>query len=68
MNNKEVVAKVSMKSGVNFADCQKVLDAFEEVLSDELSNSKNVGSAFDKIYKVLSFLKNKKGDFNEKHN
>lgn len=60
MNNAEVVAKVAEKSGVNVDDCKKVLDAFEEVLSDELSNSKDIGSAFDKVYKVMSFFKNKK--------
>lgn len=62
MNNREVVAKVSELSGVHFDDCQKVLNAFEEVLSDELSNSKDIGRAFDKVIKVMDFLKNKKGD------
>lgn len=57
MNNNEVVAKVSERSGVNFNDCQKVLSAFEDVLSDELSNSKDISSAFDKVYKALSFFK-----------
>lgn len=61
MNNAEVVAKVAEKSGVNADDCKKVLDAFEEVLSDELSNSKDISSAIDKVYKVISFFKNKKG-------
>ncbi|MEW9502819.1 HU family DNA-binding protein [Jeotgalibacillus marinus] len=60
MNNTEVLEEVSEKSGINIDDCKKVLDAFEEVLSDEMSNSENVSSAFDKVYKVLSFLKNKK--------
>ncbi|MDQ0339709.1 hypothetical protein J2S00_002502 [Caldalkalibacillus uzonensis] len=46
------------KIGVNINDCKKVLDAFEEVLNDELSHSKDVSSAFDKVYKVLH--KNKK--------
>ncbi len=60
MNKAEVVALVSEKSGVNAADCQKVLDMFEQVLSDELANSKRVGDAFDKVYNILSFFKNKK--------
>ncbi|PWA09753.1 hypothetical protein DCC39_12375 [Pueribacillus theae] len=60
MNNTEVMMKVSEVSGINIDDCQKVLNAFEEVLSDELTHSKDVSNAFDKIYKVLSFLKNKK--------
>lgn len=41
MNNTEVLEEVSEKSGINIDDCKKVLDAFEEVLSDELSNSEN---------------------------
>lgn len=60
MNNTEMVAKVSEKSGVNMNDCQKVLDAFEEVLSDELAHSEDVSSAFEKVYSVLHFFKNKK--------
>lgn len=60
MNNAEVVAKVSVKSGVTVDDCNKVLNAFEEVLSHELSNSPSVGGAFDKIYNVMSYFKDRK--------
>lgn len=60
MNKSEVVIKVSEKSGINQDDCSKVLNAFEEVLSGQLSDSKSISSAFDKIYSVLSFIKNKK--------
>lgn len=60
MNHTEVVAKVSEKSGINMDDCNKVLKAFEEVLGDELAHSKEVGSAFDKVYKILHFFKTKK--------
>lgn len=60
MNNAEVVAKVSEKSGVTVDDCNKVLNAFEEVLSHELSNSPSVGGAFDKIYNVMSYFKDRK--------
>lgn len=59
MNKAEVLTKVSEKSGVNVDDCQKVLDTFEEVLSDELSQSKDISSAFDKVYKVFHYFKNK---------
>ncbi len=55
-----MVLKVSQKSGINSPDCQKVLDALEQVLNEELENSKGVGDAFDKVYKILSFFKNKK--------
>lgn len=60
MNNTEVVAKVSEKSGVTIEECSKVLKAFEEVLSDELSDSKLVSSAFDKVYKAVSYFKERK--------
>ncbi|QQK78985.1 HU family DNA-binding protein [Salicibibacter cibi] len=59
MNKTETIAKVAEESGVSIEDCQKVLDAFEDVLSAELSQSKDVRSAFDKVYKVLHFFKNK---------
>lgn len=61
MNNAEVVARVSELSGVNVADCEKVLQALETVLSDELSHSESVGNAFDKIYNVLNYFKQRKG-------
>lgn len=52
--------KVSEMSGVNLTDCKNVLDAFEEVFSNELSQSGGAMNVFDKIYKVMSFIKNKK--------
>lgn len=60
MNNTEVTLKVSEKSGVPVEDCQKILNALEDVLSDELSNSKDVGNAFEKVYNILSYFNNKK--------
>lgn len=60
MNNAEVIAKVSEKSGIAAEDCGKVLKAFEEVLSHELSNSPSVGGAFDKIYNVMNYFKDRK--------
>ena len=40
MNKREIITKVSERSGISWEECEKVLDAFEEVLSDELSSSK----------------------------
>jgi len=60
MNKMEVIAKVSEKSGVSINECQKVLDAFEEVLDSELSQSKNVSTALDKVVDVMTFLTKKK--------
>ncbi len=60
MNKREIITKVSERSGISWEECEKVLDAFEEVLSDELSSSKKMSGAFDKVYKLMSFLKGKK--------
>ena len=57
MNKREIITKVSERSGISWEECEKVLDAFEEVLSDELSSSKKMSGAFDKVYKLMSFLK-----------
>lgn len=60
MNKEGVILKVSEKSGVNEDDCKIVLSAFEEVVSNHISDSKGVGVAFDTIYKIMSFIKSKK--------
>ena len=60
MNKREIITKVSERSGISWEECEKVLDAFEEVLSDELSSSKKISGAFDKVYKLMSFVKGKK--------
>lgn len=58
MNKKETIEKVSQISQVSISDCEKVLDAFEIVLSNELEDSKGIRSFFDKVYKLMSILKN----------
>ena len=60
MDKTEMIAKVSVESGIGVEECEKVLDAFEEVLSEELATSKRVGNIFEKVYKIMSFLKGKK--------
>lgn len=64
MNKTNLVIKVSEISGVDINNCKRVLDAFEEVLGDELSNSDSVGNAFDKIYKMMDSLKKRKDSKN----
>ena len=59
MNKTEIARKVSERSGVEFEECRKVIDAFEKVLEEELADSKGLGGAFDKIYNVMSFFKGK---------
>lgn len=59
MNKKEVITRVSGISEVDENDCRKVLDAFEQTLSDELSNSGGARNAFGKVYKMMSFIRNK---------
>lgn len=60
MNKKELVIKVSAKAQVSEEECLKVINAFEEVLSEEFSDSGSAGSAFDKAYRIMSFFKKQK--------
>lgn len=60
MNKAEVLEKTAEKSGVGMEECKKVLNAFEDVLTNELSQSNNISHALDKIYHFWSFLKSKK--------
>ena len=64
MNKTEIARKVSERSGVEFEECRKVIDAFEKVLEEELADSKGLGGVFDKIYNVMSFFKGKKEEKN----
>jgi nucleoid DNA-binding protein len=57
MNKKETLEKISEISQVNISDCEKVVDALERVLTEELETSKGISSAFDKVYKIMSFFK-----------
>ena len=57
MNKKEVVKKVSQLSGVGYSDCEKVIDALEEVFSEELETSNGIRNAFGKVHKLMEFLK-----------
>lgn len=59
MNKKEVIEQVSYLSAVSSADCNKVLMALEEVLSSELKATKGTRNIFDKLYKLMTILKNK---------
>lgn len=60
MNKKETIIKISEMSGVNLTECEKVLDSFEVIFSNGLFQSGGAINAFDKIYKVMSFIKSKK--------
>jgi len=59
MNRQEVIRKVSQLSEVNIDNCDKVLNALEKVLSDELGSSKGKQNAFDKVFKLMDFLRKK---------
>jgi hypothetical protein len=56
MNKKEIVTKVSHLSGIEYSGCCKVLEALEQVLSEELDASDGIRNAFGKIYKLIGFL------------
>ncbi|WP_062048344.1 HU family DNA-binding protein [Bacillus sp. JCM 19034] len=61
MNKEELVHLVSGQSGVEKDICERVLNAFEEVLSDELAHSKGFGDALDKVQQLVSFFNKRKG-------
>ncbi|MCD7972573.1 MAG: HU family DNA-binding protein [Candidatus Azobacteroides sp.] len=59
MNKTEVINKVSGLSGVNAPDCKKVLDAFEEVVKNEIETSERKRNLFNVVYNIMSYLKRK---------
>lgn len=60
MNKREVILKVSVESGVNAADCEKVLNAFENVFTHEISASNTASTIFDKAYRMLNYIQSKR--------
>lgn len=59
MNKTEIITAVAGKSGVNHQECEKVLRALEEVLSEELSQENWKRGAFQTVYNLLSSIKGK---------
>lgn len=59
MNRTELTAEVSRLPGVSTADCDKVLEALEQVLNDKLASSKGIKSAFGKIHELMNLFANK---------
>lgn len=57
MNKQEVITKVAQLSGIEYSDCDKVIEALEQVLSEELENSNGIRNAFGKVHKLMGFLK-----------
>ncbi|MDR1403511.1 MAG: hypothetical protein LBJ60_07425 [Tannerellaceae bacterium] len=57
MNKREVVARASQLSGVEYSDCCKVVEALEQVLNDGLEASGGVKNALEKAYNLIGFLK-----------
>ena len=60
MNKTEIITEVSRMTSVRVADCEKVLDAFEEVLGGELNRKGWKNGIFDMIFKIMSKIKSKK--------
>lgn len=58
MNRTDVIKKVSALSEVGIVDCEKVIDALENVLEEELSSSSFI-NAFEKFTKLMKMFKNK---------
>lgn len=57
MNKREVVAKVSLLSGLKYSDCEKVIESLAQVLSTELEASGGIRMAFRTLYKLMGVLK-----------
>ena len=60
MNKTEIITEVSRMTSVSVADCEKVLDAFEEVLGGELNRKGWKNGLFDMIFQIMSKIKSKK--------
>lgn len=57
MNKSDVINRVSEMSQIGIADCEKVIDALEKVLEDELESSQGLLNAFDKFYKLINLFR-----------
>ena len=62
MKKREVIATVAERSGVNPADCARVLDSVEDVFTEEITGSKWKNAVFEQIYGLLSLIKEKKNN------
>ena len=60
MNKTEIITEVSQMTSVSVADCEKVLDALEEVLEGELNRKGWKNGLFDMIFQIMSKIKSKK--------
>ena len=60
MNKTEVISQVAEMTGIDPIDCTKVLDAFEEVLGQELASKGWKNGIFETVFKLMSNVKNKK--------
>ena len=61
MNKTEVIAEVSQMTNISVSDCEKVLDAFEEVLGGELNRKGWKNGISEMIFKIMGKIKGKKG-------
>ena len=54
MNKTEIITEVSQMTSVSVADCEKVLDALEEVLEGELNRKGWKNGISEMIFKIIS--------------
>jgi len=57
MNKKETMIKISDLSGIEYSDCCKVIETLEQILSKELDASNGIRSTFNRVHKLMEFLK-----------
>ena len=64
MNKTEVIAEISqisLMTNISVSDCEKVLDAFEDVLGGELNRKGWKNGISEVIFKIVGKIKGKKG-------
>lgn len=59
MNKQETIEKIAVLSQVATADCEKVVDALEVVLGEELGKEKGFRNLFDLLYNVMTAWKSR---------
>lgn len=63
MNNRELITELSKMTKVSIQDCENVMKAFEELLTEGFSEKKWKSCAFDFVVRMVNAIKNDKESF-----
>lgn len=66
MNKTEIINRITERTEINREECEIIINTFEKVLEEELSDSKGIKEAFNKVYNVLHYFREKKDENNNK--